>query len=674
MSFLDFGNFALFFALLSAVSGFCIGLLGSRNKKDAYTVASVRCLRLTSFFAMLSLFILGVAFVSDTYTNQYVWQHSNRDMDSLYKLTAIWGGMDGSMLLWASILTVAGALAVVKFQALPRALMRWVVPVLHSSNIFFLTIVFFLTNPFRYINAPFIPADGNGLNPLLQNPYMAIHPPTLYLGFTTFSVPFAFCLGALLSGQLSSEWIRLTRRWTLVAWGFLTAGIVLGGHWAYLELGWGGFWAWDPVENSSFLPWLTGTAFLHSVMVQERKDMLKVWNVWLIILTYSLTVFGTFLTRSGVVESVHAFASTDIGPVFLGYLAVIFLVSLACTFYRRKDLRSERTIESLFSREAAFLLNNLVLLSICFATLWGVLFPVLSEWVTGSKQAVGIPFFNTVNVPLFLILIFLMGIGPLIAWKKASVSSLYRTFFMPFLLSLCIGVLLVFAGVVSFYPVLAYCLSFFAIATVMGELYRGYKARRRSGERSAAEALGGLVKRHRSRYGGYLIHIGIAVMAISITASMAHKVEKEFSLSVGETFEQGRFSFTLQGFGTVPARNYDALQANMELKTRNDGSFIALMKPEMRIYRQKQENTTEVALRMGLLEDVYLVLAGTDATGSRATFKLFINPLQVWLWIGTLIVLLGTAIVVLPGRVGALIRKDQESAFVVSGEGAHDSV
>ena len=315
-----------------------------------------------------------------------------------------------------------------RIKKYPVALSPWALVVLNAATLFFLTIVVFYTNPFRYLGQPFIPPDGNGLNPLLQNIYMQIHPPSLYVGFTLFTVPYAFCLAALISGHLTNEWIRLTRHWTLIGWAFLTAGIMLGGHWAYIELGWGGFWAWDPVENASFMPWLTATAFLHSVMVQERKNMLKIWNVWLIVLTYALTILGTFLTRSGVVQSVHAFAETDVGEVFLQYLGAIVLVAIVLTVYRKKELKSERTIESFFSRESAFLLNNLVFLSICFATLWGVLFPILSEAVTGTKQTVSIPFFNKVNVPLFLALIFLMGVGPMIAWRKATLGNLKRAF------------------------------------------------------------------------------------------------------------------------------------------------------------------------------------------------------------------------------------------------------
>jgi cytochrome c-type biogenesis protein CcmF len=612
---------------------------------------------------VLSLCGLGTAFVSDDYTNQYVWQHSNMGMSDLYKLTAIWGGMDGSMLLWGAILTANVGLVAFFYKKNP-GLMSWVLTTLLTSQLFFLTVIVLLTNPFRFLQTDIIPPDGNGLNPLLQNPYMAIHPPTLYLGFTTLAVPYAFCMGALLSGQLSSEWITMTRRWTLIAWGFLTAGIVLGGHWAYLELGWGGFWAWDPVENASFFPWLTGTAFLHSVMIQQRKGMLKIWNVWLVVLTYALTVFGTFLTRSGVVQSVHAFAKQDVGWVFLVYLGFVLLVALALTLYRRVALRAERRIESILSREAAFLLNNLVLLSICFATVWGVLFPVLSEAVTGEKQAVGIPFFNAVNIPLFLILIFLMAVGPLIAWRRASFDSLKRIFLVPFLFSLAAGVLLVFAGIESFKATLAYSLSWFAVLTVTFEFYRGYRRQKTdaAGNSSPVARASYLVKRHRTRYAGYLVHIGVAVMAISITASMAHKVEQEFVLAPGERFEIGPFALQLDTLGEYETGNYGALAATVSVFDRNGGALRHTLKPELRQYFRNQESTSEVALMMGALQDIYLVLAGTDNTGERAAFKVFLNPLQVWLWIGALIVLLGTAIALLPEPHRSMQAKDFSKA------------
>jgi cytochrome c-type biogenesis protein CcmF len=653
------GHFSLCLAWLFTLAGIFFGCYAGLSKKQSCFLALRNLCIICAVLMILSLAGLAAAFLTDDYTNQYVWQHSNMTMSDLYKFTAIWGGMDGSMLLWAAVLTVNVGIVAALYRK-NHQLMSWVLTTLLTCQLFFVTVVVFLTNPFRHLLVDFIPPDGNGLNPLLQNPYMAIHPPTLYLGFTTLAVPYAFCMGALLSGQLSSEWIRMTRRWTLVAWGFLTAGIVLGGHWAYLELGWGGFWAWDPVENASFFPWLTGTAFLHSVMIQQRKGMLKIWNVWLVVLTFTLTVFGTFLTRSGVVQSVHAFAKTDIGWVFLTYIAFVFVATLALTYYRRAGLRSERKIESMFSREAAFLLNNLVLLSICFATIWGVLFPVLSEYVTGEKQAVGIPFFNAVNVPLFLVLLFLMAVGPLIAWRKATFANVRSVFLWPFVIAFATGVLLLFAGIDSFKATLAYGLSWFAVLTVLFDFARGYR-KQKTGEGGSTSRIARstyLIKRHRTRYAGYFVHIGVAVMAISITASMTHKVEKEFVLAPGETFMIGPFSLTLDNMQELSRKNYGALAANVSVRNRKTQTLQTVLVPELRQYFRNGESTTEVALMMGALQDVYLILAGTDETGKRAAFKVFLNPLQVWLWVGTCIVLLGTVLALLPESHRRLSPKD----------------
>lgn len=651
-----FGSFTLFLSWMLALFGFLGGIYAAKSGSRSWFLSVRNATIAVGACSLVALCALALLFVSDDYSNQYVWQFSNRTMETVYKVSAIWGGMDGSMLLWAAILSLSGAIVAFGSMRAPRLLMPWVLAVSNSSSLFFLTVVVFLSNPFRPIKAPFIPPDGNGLNPLLQNPFMAIHPPTLYSGFTTFAVPYAFCLAAVLSGQLSNEWIRLTRRWTLVAWGFLTAGIVMGGFWAYIELGWGGFWAWDPVENASFLPWLTGTAFLHSVMVQERKNMLKFWNVWLVVGTYGLTVFGTFLTRSGVVQSVHAFASTDIGWIFLVYLALMFVVTLAATIYRRADLRSERRIESLFSREAAFLFNNLIFLSICFATLWGVMFPVLSEAVTGTKQTIGIPFFNAVNIPLFLLLIFVMAVGPLIAWRKASAVQMRKTFLRPFVFSFALGVVLALAGVESFYALLAYALSFFVLLTVIGEMYRGARAQRLANESDSSfpREVTTLLRRHRLRYGGYLVHLGVALCTVAITASMTHKIERDFALAVGDSFEAGAFRFTLRGTENIEDENYEALRALVQVDRRSDGSSVALLTPEMRVYLRNKETTMEVALRTGMLQDIYLVVAGLDDTGKKAALKLFINPLQIWLWIGAIVMVIGTIVVLVPRRTGIL--------------------
>ena len=653
----EFGQFALCLAwILASVGVFFGAYVGARRNS---TMAILELLRRVTIATAVSLggalVGLGYGFVTNDYSIQYIWQYSNRDMPWIYKVTAIWGGMDGSMLLWCFLVAAFCALVAKASTRYPRPLRAWLYSFLNSSTLFFTTITLFLTNPFRYLKSPVVMPDGNGLNPLLQNEYMAIHPPMLYLGFTGLAIPYAFCMAALCSGHMSNDWIRLTRRWTLVAWTFLTAGIVLGGHWAYLELGWGGFWAWDPVENASFLPWLTATAFLHSVMVQERKGMLKVWNIFLIVLTYALTVFGTFLTRSGIVQSVHAFASTDIGWVFLTYLGAIVFVALSAVLVRRKELKPERAIESFFSREAVFLLNNLVLLSICFAVLWGVMFPVFSEAFTGVKQTVGIPFFNAVNVPLFLVLIALMGIGPVIAWKRSTPRFLARSFAVPLTGAFVVSAALVWAGITDFYPVLSYGICFFVLLTILGELQRGLKAQ--SGTTGAApfapSTIMTLARRHRVKYGAHLIHFGVLVMTVAITASMAHKIEREFTLAPGERFVVGRFALELSEFHEENRPNYEAIQAHVNVRSLKDDSLLQVMVPELRFYPKNKETTTEVALRMGQREDLYLILAGIDESGAKASMKVFINPLQVWLWYGAIIMVLGGFVVAIPVAKGS---------------------
>ncbi|MDZ4786699.1 MAG: heme lyase CcmF/NrfE family subunit [bacterium] len=648
----ELGHFSQTLALILSVIGIISGILAGRTGKSSWLLTCRNATILVGIFVGIALASLGYLFYISDFSVTYVWQFSNRAMESNYRFSAIWGGMDGSMLLWCFFLAAAATIVAVRIRHYPVALSPWVLMVLNASVAFFLTVVVFYTNPFRFLGQPFIPPDGNGLNPLLQNIYMQIHPPSLYIGFTMFTVPYAFCLAALISKELNNEWIRLTRRWTLIGWGFLTAGIMLGGHWAYLELGWGGFWAWDPVENASFMPWLTATAFLHSVMVQERKNMLKTWNVWLIVLTYSLTIFGTFLTRSGIVQSVHAFAETDVGEVFLQYLAIVILAAAILTYVRWKELKSERFIESFLSREAAFLVNNLLFLSICFATLWGVMFPILSEAVTGTKQTVSIPFFNKVNVPLFLLLIFFMGIGPMIAWRKATFSNLRRAFIAPAISSLLVTVILLWAGIREIYPLAAYVFSFFALMTIVVEFYRGMKAVRASkSEKGIGAASADLLRRHRARYGGYLVHIGVVMAAISITSSMAYKVEKEFSIIKGESIEIGRFKITLDEISTTANDNYESLITQMSLYNKDNGNLIEVIHPEKRFYKKSQETTTEVALRMGAREDFYVALAGYDDTnGGKASFKVFINPLQIWLWVGGLIMLIGTGVVLFPNR------------------------
>lgn len=646
----NFGHFSLALAWLLSLCGVLAGIYGSTKGKYRWVQSAANATLLVFILNSLAFLALAYLFIANDYSNQYVWQFSNRSMPVMYKVSAIWGGMAGSMLLWCLMLSLSCAVVALKVVNYPLGLRGWLLATLNSSSLFFLSVTFFATNPFEFLNAPFIPPDGNGLNPILQNPFMAIHPPMLYAGFTTFAVPYAFCMAALLSGDLSNTWLRLTRRWTLLAWMFLTAGIVLGGYWAYIELGWGGFWAWDPVENASFLPWLTGTAFLHSSMVQQRKNMLKFWNVWLIIITYALTVFGTFLTRSGVVQSVHAFASTDVGWIFLVYLGLVLLLALILTYFKRSQLSSSRKIESFFSREAAFLVNNLIFLSVCFATFWGVMFPVFSEALTGQKQAVGVPFFNAVNVPIFLLMVFMMGIGPLIAWRKASLLSLRKTFLFPFLGGILFSLFLLWGGIHDFYPLLSYGLSFFVLMTIMGEFHRGVRAQRNSAEteRSYAQDFLSMLGRHTNRYAGHLVHFGVLVMVVAITASMAHKVEREFAISLNEDFSIGRYVLTLKEIKQRQLENYEGLYALVAVSSNQDKKHLGYLRPELRFYTRNQETTTEVAIRKTAREDLYLILAGLDDTGQGAAMKVYINPLQSWLWLGALIVILGTFIVILP--------------------------
>jgi cytochrome c-type biogenesis protein CcmF len=639
----DFGHFSLCCAWFVTLYGLLILAFGG---KSLQTIKSgLAALPLSFVCLAFSFYSLARSFLNNDYTLQYVWQYSNKSMPDIYKVTAIWGGMDGSMLLWCLILSVSGLIFSLRFDNKVLQLMRWTGFTFLTSLFFFESVTIFLTNPYRFLNSPIIPSDGLGLNPLLQNPYMAIHPPMLYMGFTTFALPYSFCMGALLANMGSSDWIRYSRYWTLGAWIFLTTGIVLGGHWAYLELGWGGFWAWDPVENASFLPWLTGTAFLHSVVVQERKGMLKAWNFFLITITYALTVFGTFLTRSGLVQSVHSFAETDIGWVFLLYLGLVLACAVFIAFKRKSILTPDRFIKSFFSREVAFLVNNLLLVSICFAVFWGVMFPVFSEALTGEKQTVGIPFFNRVTIPLFLLLLFTMSIGPLVPWRKGNVKTLLSMLRLPFVAALATAVLFVWAGVTSYYATISYALSAFALIAIGGEFHRGVKVKKE--KRSSFCRFLDLFRRHPSRYGGLVVHIGVIITCIGITASMAHKVEREFTLGKGEQVEVGRFRFQLEKLSEEAVSDFDSVKANVSVYDLFDKKLYEL-DPELRYYKARQETTSEVALHMSLREDVYMVLAGTDSSGLKASIKLYLNPLQVWLWIGALIMVFGTLLAMLP--------------------------
>jgi cytochrome c-type biogenesis protein CcmF len=484
------------------------------------------------------------------------------------------------------------------------------------------------------------------LNPLLQNYWMTLHPPSLYLGYVSASVPFAFAIAALATGKLGDVWIRTTRRWALTSWFFLSVGNLLGGRWAYEVLGWGGYWAWDPVENAAIMPWFTATAYLHSVMIQEKKNMLKVWNMALVILTFALTIFGTFLTRSGVISSVHSFTQSGLGPYFMGFLILVIGVAVVLLVYRLPELKGENELDSLLSREAAFLLNNWVLVGLAFATFWGTVFPVLSEAVRGVKITVGPPFFNKVNGPLGVLLLFLSGIGPVIAWRRASAKSLKRNFIVPVCIGVITGTLFFTFGYRNYYAVVVFSLAGFVLGTIFSEFVRGTRARQVILRENPPQALGRLVSKNPRRYGGYVVHIGIVLIFIGVAGSSFFKIEKQLSLQPGQTIEAGRYILQYTGMKNSEDAHVASQAAVVEVFL--GGQQIATLHPEKRLYKRQNQPTTEVAIRPTLRDDLYVVLGGYDEASGLATFQVFVNPLLSWLWIGGLTLVLGTCITMLP--------------------------
>jgi len=495
-------------------------------------------------------------------------------------------------------------------------------------------------------------AEGRGLNPLLQYPEMVIHPPMLYLGYTGFTVPFAFALAALLGRYPGEKWIHITRRWTMIAWCFQSVGILLGAHWAYAVLGWGGYWAWDPVENASLLPWITGTAFLHSVMMQEKRGMMKVWNVWLVFTTFMLCILGTLLTRSGVVSSVHAFAQSSIGTWFVVFLAIVFVVCFAAYWRNRDYLRSDNQLDSLVSRESSFLFNNLILLAACFAVLWGTLFPVLSEWVQGSKISVGPPFFNKVNVPIALFLLLLTGVGPLLAWRKTSFDALKRNFAWPLGGGLLAGVIAFIFGFRDVYALVCLILSVFVTLTIASEFYRGARVISSRDGSNLLTSVGELTMRNTRRYGGYIVHFGMVLVFIGIAGTPFNKdIQKD--LGIGDTLKIGPYTILCQNFDQVANGNYQSDRATLEVF--KNGKSDMMLYPERRFFLTSQITETMVAVQSSPLRDLYVVYAGRSPESGRPSVHAYLLPLVKWIWFGGIVVVLGTILALIPNRRAALV-------------------
>jgi cytochrome c-type biogenesis protein CcmF len=641
------GRFSLWLALAVAVYGAFASFLGARRHRPALIEsgqgAVVSVFGLSSFAVLL----MEAGLVGHDFSIEYVARNGSLDTPLFYTIIALWGALEGSILLWIWLLALMTLLTVIFERKRQSELIPYVTTVLLCISVFFLFLVVFPASPFTTISP--VPPDGRGPNPLLQNhPLMAVHPPGLYAGYVGWSIPYAFGMAALITGRLGETWIRTVRRWSIASWAFLTVGIIVGGRWSYEVLGWGGYWAWDPVENASLLPWLTGTAFLHTIMIQERRKMLKFWNVTLVIITFALTIFGTFLTRSGILSSVHAFSDSTVGPLFLAFIGVILFLSFGLLVYRSDKLQGESELDSLVSRESAFLINNLLLLGFAFSVLLGTLFPLLSEAVRGVKVSVGEPFFNTVNVPIGLGLIFLMGVGPLIAWRHASLESLRRTFAVPLALSIASTGICWFLGVRGLYPLLAFGLSLFTAITVVQEFAGGARARRRKTGEGYLVALSKLTSRGRRRYGGLIVHLGVAFLVIGITASTVFKLEQEVTLKPGESLQLGRYQVRFDDLSAWQEPHRFVVQGNFTIF--NENHKVAEMRPAKRFYPAEQQPIGTVDVRSTMREDLYLVLSSFEKDGTSATVKALVRPLVMWIWFGGWVMVLGSLIAIWPDR------------------------
>ncbi len=591
--------------------------------------------------------VLLAALLRNDFSFTYVARTTSEALPTAYTISAFWGGQEGSLLLWLLVLTGFGAAAVRLNRRWARDLIVWVVPVFAGVATFFAFLVVAVASPFATQAAP---PDGAGMTPSLQNPYMLAHPPLLYLGYVGLTVPFAFAMGALLSGKLDERWLIATRRWTLFAWAALGIGQLLGSHWAYVEVGWGGYYAWDPVENAALMPWLAATAFLHSVMIQERRGMLKVWNVLLVILAFSLSLFGTFLTRSGVVNSIHSFTQSSIGPWFLAFIVLVVTVSLGLLFWRLPRLRSPTKLESPVSREAAFLYNNLLLLALCLAIFWGVVYPMLSELVRGEAVVLGRSYYDFFLRAFGLPLLLLMGIGPLIAWRRASFTSLATTFRWPTGVAAATGIVLLLLGAGSSVPgLVAYTFSAFVLATIVMEFARGTRARKALGASSWPAAFASLISRNRRRYGGYVVHAAIVMLAIGVAGSSAFDSVAEAKLARGESMTIGDYTLRYSSLDERATANATEIRATLDVQ-RGDRD-LGTMQAGKNAYTIEDQISNEVGIRSDRLtgEDLFVIAEQINRDGS-VQFRVFVKPLVNLIWLAGLVFLVGSLVTLWPDR------------------------
>lgn len=661
------GFLVMVLTLLVALYGAAAAAYGTKHSRPEWVESARHAMLLTFPLLSLASLCLILLLVNGAYEIAYVASTTSNTMPVYLKLTAWWGGQAGSLLFWSWLMAGFATAASARRWGRDREFLPWVIAVTMVTLAFFLSLTVFFENPFArlWLTAdgrqavsmvppagamPLLPSNGAGLNPLLRHPGMIFHPPLLYLGFVSFVIPFAFAMAALITRRTDDRWIRITRRWTLVAWLFLSLGLILGARWAYDVLGWGGYWGWDPVEIAALMPWLTGTAFLHSVIVQEKRGLLKRWNMVLIILTYALVVFGTFLTRSGVLSSVHSFAQSAIGPMFFAFIAVTFLGSLSLLLRRWPDLKGESQLDSMFSREALFALNNLLFMGILIVCFWGVIFPLISETFTGQKVTVGPVFYERATGPLWAALLFLMGVAPLSVYGRASWVRLGRAVWKPLAFSLAVPSIALALGVRTWAALLTYGLIAFVVAVVAYEFWRGALARRALHGEGLLLALVRLAGRHRRRYGGYIIHLGVVVMALGIVGMELFQTETQDRLARGEQVTLGRYVMTydaLAVFDTADGRNI----ARAVVSVYRDGRLVGEVYPRRDYYYENQQAMTIPGVRSTLEDDFYVILVNWEPVGAQgATFKVYHNPLVNFVWLGGLVFVLGTLVAAWPNR------------------------
>src|SRR5579885_708721 len=647
----NIGALAVLLAFCLAVFAIIAAIAGKYGRRPFLIVSAERSVYAIWVLIATASAILVTALIQGDYRLAYVATHSNRAMSGIYKFTAWWGGQEGSLLFWCFLLSTYSAIVVYTNRRKFREMMPIVISIMMATLAFFIGMITFVASPFRVLmigRGIIDVGDGNGLSPLLQWWTMAIHPPFLYLGYVGFTVPFAFAMASLLTKQPGEAWIHTTRRWAILTWLFQSTGILLGMGWAYTVLGWGGYWGWDPVENASLMPWITATAFLHSVMMQEKKGMMKVWNMVLVSATFLLSILGTTLTRTGLVASVHAFAQSPIKPYFTTFLIAATVLTALAIIRRLPYLKSEARLESVVSRESSFLFNNLILLASCFAVLWGTLFPVIMEAVTGEKETIDAPYYVRVNVPIGLFLLFLTGVGPLIAWRKSSWNSLRRAFLLTTIVGVTVATGLAISGIHKIAPLISFGLCAFVLSSILSEFWKGSRAIQAKERLPLAKAAFELTWRNTRRYGGYLVHMGIVLMFIGFTGH-AFDLHETHNLGLGESVRFGHYDLKLLSVNDGETPNYQFSHAI--LSVLQNGQEIDQLEPEIRVYKTSQEQTSIIGIRRRPNEDLYLNFGGMSDDNQRAVIQAYVFPLVSWIWVGGLVLIGGTLICLIPSKV-----------------------